>query len=221
MTFFPGATSWSCWWILPYLSSSSRDLLLCRIHNHSFQIITVMMSAAILNIYFYRRHLQWTYMNLALLPSSAVSSGKCDSRGSALQSASGLSPLEQHMCHHGWWRVLWTAWGHWRGVTGETRGVMSDCSCIIPCRGCARVAFQTGWLGFWKAWRIQWQGYIDEVGGSCARQEHRCRGGAWACWRMTRATVRGWERTGGVGVGPVGGRSLSVGSRFTPANTVC
>lgn len=116
-------------------------------------------------------------MNLAMLSSNAVSSGKRDSRGSALHSATALSPLEKHTCHHGWRRVLWTAREHRRGVTGETRGVMSDCSCIMPCRGCTCVAFPTGWLGFWKAWRIQWQGYIDEVGGSCARQEHRCRGG--------------------------------------------
>lgn len=160
-------------------------------------------------------------MNLALLSSNAVPSGKRDSRGCALQSATALSPLEKHTCHHGWWRVLWTAREHWRGVTGETHGVMSDCSCIMVCRGCARVAFPMGWLGFWKAWRIQWQGYIDEVGGSCARQEHRCCGGPEhvGIWHMQPCEDEQWEAVW-VSCRLVGGRQAS-SALASPRQTQC
>ena len=38
--------------------------------------------------------------------------------------------------------------------------------CVAVCE----CGLSKGWVGFWEAWKTQWQGYIEEERGSCARQ---------------------------------------------------
>lgn len=79
---------------------------------------------------------------------------------------------------------------------------MGSCQ-TVHALGCGRVCvavcergLSKGWAGFWGAWKTQWQGYIEEERGSCARQHVRA--SMFECDTRSRARMGGmrWSMLG-------------------------